>query len=47
MDGVVTSRNYHTAREQGVLIGRALYKHHAYMRLGYLAQPVKPGLSAL
>jgi hypothetical protein len=26
---------YHTTREQGALTGRA--KHHAYMRLGYLA----------
>jgi hypothetical protein len=47
MDGAITSRNYHTAREQGVLIGRASYKHHVYTRLGYLAQPVKPRLSAL
>jgi hypothetical protein len=47
MDGAVTSRNYHTTREQDVLISRALCKHHAYRRLGYLAQPVKPRLSAL
>jgi hypothetical protein len=47
MDGVVTSRNYHIAREQGVLIGRASCKHHVYTRLDYLAQPVKPRLSAL
>ena len=37
IDGVVTPRCYHTTREQGVLIGRASCKLHAYMRLGYLA----------
>ena len=40
IDRAVTSRCYHTTREQGVLTGRASYKHHAYMRLGYLAKPV-------
>ena len=28
------------AREQGALTDRASYKHDAYTRLGYLAQPV-------
>jgi hypothetical protein len=34
------SRCYHMAREQGAVTGRASYKHHAYTRLGYLAQSV-------
>jgi hypothetical protein len=37
IDRDTTSRYYHTAKEQGVLTGRALYKHHTYTRLGYLA----------
>ena len=40
IDRAVTSRYYHIAREQGVLTGRASYKHHAYTRLGYLAQSI-------
>jgi hypothetical protein len=36
IEEVVTSRCYHPTREQDALIGRALYKHHAYTRLGYL-----------
>jgi hypothetical protein len=40
IDRATTSCYYHTAREQGVLIGRASYKHHTYMRLGYLAQSI-------
>ena len=40
IDRAVTSRCYHTAREQGALTGRASYKHHAYTRLDYLAQLV-------
>ena len=40
IDRAVTSHYYHMAGEQGVLIGRASYKHHAYTRLGYLAQSI-------
>ena len=40
IDGAITSRCYHMARKQGVLIGRASYKHHVYMRLGNLAQSI-------
>jgi hypothetical protein len=40
IDEAVTSRCYHTARKQGAFIGRASYKHHAYMMLGYLAQSI-------
>jgi hypothetical protein len=37
IDGAATSRCYHPTREQGALIGIALYKHHDYTRLGYFA----------
>ena len=40
IDGAVVSRFYHTAREQGALTSTTSYKHHAYTRLGYLAQQV-------
>ena len=47
IDGAVTTRCYHITREQGALTGRASYKHHAYTRLSYLAQPVTSRLSTL
>ena len=40
IDGAITPCCYHPTREQGALIGRASYKHHAYMRLGYLDQSI-------